>query len=140
MKLSKIQGKQDYKYSNKKLILICGVIGVLIFILIYGISTLDVTYDDWIFNGYVEKDIELHYAGWLAFRNSQWSWPLGLIKNLQYPYGIVVSYTDSIPIVSIIMKLVSNILPQTFQFFGWYILICFVLQGVSICYVNKFIY
>ena len=53
------------------------IAGAIIFILLYGFLPLDVTNDRWIINGYVEADIRQHYAGWLAFRNAEWSWPLG---------------------------------------------------------------
>lgn len=39
-------------------------------------------------------------------------------------------FTDSIPIFCILFKLLSPILPETFQFFGIYVLLCFILQGV----------
>lgn len=110
--------------------LIYAAIGAVAFVLIYGTDALHVTFDWWILNGYVEEDIIQHYAGWMAFRVSDWSFPLGLTRSLGYPEGVVISFTDSIPLVSIFFKCLSGILPQTFQFFGWYVLFCFMMQGI----------
>lgn len=64
----------------------------------------------------------------MAFRQSAWGLPLGKIDGLG---NTVMTYTDSIPWISIIAKLFNPVLPEIFQFFGWYILICFVLQAVA---------
>lgn len=106
------------------------VIGAAAFLLIYGTDALHVTFDWWILNGYIEDDIIQHYAGWMAFRVSDWSFPLGLAGNLGYPEGIAITFTDSLPLVSIFFKCLSGILPQTFQFFGLYVLFCFMMQGL----------
>ncbi|MCI8557218.1 MAG: hypothetical protein HFI19_05545 [Lachnospiraceae bacterium] len=110
--------------------LLYALIGAAAFLVIYGTDALHVTFDWWILNGYVEDDIIQHYAGWMAFRASDWSFPLGLAGNLGYPEGVVISFTDSIPLVSIFFKCLSGILPETFQFFGLYVLFCFMMQGL----------
>lgn len=107
------------------------LLGALAFLLIYGWRTLDVTYDAWILSGYVERDVTQHYAGWMLFRDAPWQWPLGLNANLAWPLGCAVSYTDSLPLASILCKALSPLLPETFQFFGWYSLLCYMLQGYA---------
>ncbi|MCI8417877.1 MAG: hypothetical protein HFI33_10380 [Lachnospiraceae bacterium] len=122
--------KKVFGFSHGEL-LICGFIGAVAFLLIYGMEPLSVTFDKWILHGYVEEDIIQHYTGWMAFRDSPWSFPLGLAENLGYPEGVVISFTDSLPLVSLVLKCFSGLLPETFQFFGWYTLLCFILQGIS---------
>ena len=108
------------------------VIGcVIAFLLVYGVTPLDVTNDAWIMAGYVEYVLIQHYAGWVMFRSSEWSFPLGLIKNMAVGTGTMLTFTDSIPIVAILCKGIEGLLPETFQYFGWYILVCFVLQGIA---------
>jgi hypothetical protein len=80
------------------------LLGILVFLAIYGVEPLRVTGSGWIFQGVIESDILQHYAGWMFFRDSPWTWPLGLALNMGYPYGANISYTDSIPIVSIFFK------------------------------------
>ena len=113
---------------SKKDILIWGLIGAFAFISIYGFLPLNVSYDHWLINGYAGADVRQHYAGWLAFRRSPWALPLGSIDGLG---GTVLTYTESIPLVAIFFKTFRSILPETFQFFGIYIFLCFILQGIS---------
>lgn len=103
--------------------------GMVVFFLLYGTSTLHPTYDAWILNGYDEWDIQQHYAGWVLFRNSHWAFPLGLADTIAAPDGTVISFTDSIPWASIFFKALRGALPSTFQWFGWYTLFCFAMQG-----------
>lgn len=98
------------------------------FLLWYGFSPLDVQRDTWLFYGYAESDNMQHYAGWLAFRNENWAFPLGKLNTISYPQGTQLSFMDSIPWVAIFFKLLSPVLPETFQYFGIYVLLCFILQ------------
>ncbi len=119
------------KNHQTQIILLGALIGICSFLIIYGFTPLNVQNDSWIFPGYNELDIVQHYGGWLHFRESPWSFPLGFTENLSVPTGTIISYTDSIPVVAIFFKIFSDILPETFQYFGIYTLLCFILQGVS---------
>ncbi len=103
------------------------LLGGLVFIMLYGVRILDVTYDDWLLTGWY--DLSQHYVGWKLYRASRWHFPFGLCDTGFYPYLASVIYTDSIPIVCLILKILSPILPETFQFFGIYGLFCFMMQG-----------
>lgn len=104
--------------------------GVISFLVLYGVGSLNVQNDAWIMQGYDGSDIVQHYAGWVNFREAPWKLPLGEMNNLGTT-GSLVSYTDSIPIVAILFKLFRDFLPATFQYFGIYILLCFILQGIG---------
>lgn len=105
------------------------VLGILFFVVVYGVSTLNVTYDGWIYSGYIEEDVIQSYAGWMYYRNADWSWPLTVADNLGAPQGTSIIFTDSIPLVAIVCKLLSPLLPPVFQYFGWYNLLNCALQG-----------
>lgn len=105
--------------------------GAAVFVWLYGTAVLNPGWDAWILNGYDERDVQQHYAGWLLFRNSHWAFPLGLADTIAAPDGTVISYTDSLPWVSIFFKLLRGVLPATFQWFGLYTLLCFALQGAA---------
>ncbi len=119
--------------KNDKQNLICFlsglVLGAAIFVLIFGFSTLDVTDDSFIQPGFIEADLTQHYTGFMLYRSSDWQFPLGVGSNLTYPYGSPVSFSDSIPIFAIVAKALSPLLPETFQYFGWFSLLSFSLQG-----------
>lgn len=119
--------------QTKYVVLIGALLGALVFLGIYGIIPLDVTRDDWILGGYIESDLTGHYAGWVNYRNVKWEWPLGYSFQLQQPKGYYITFTDSLPIVAILCKLLSPVLPQMFQYFGWYSFLNFVLQGIAAC-------
>lgn len=105
------------------------MLGVLVFVLVFGVSTLDVTNDAFCRGGYIEKDIQQHYAGWLFYRQSSAGWPLCIARGINYPDGLSVAYTDSIPLVAALLKPVANLVGGTFQYMGWFTLVCFALQG-----------
>ncbi len=110
--------------------IIGALVGFAVFIFIYGFSPLNPLNEQFVLSGYLEKDIAQHYAGWKLFRNSPWQFPLGVGTHIEYPYGGSVSYTDSIPLFAIFFKFLSPVLPHTFQYFGLFVCICFILQGL----------
>ena len=114
---------------NGRLFLGGALLGVLVFVLVFGVSTLDVTNDAFCRGGYIEKDIQQHYAGWLFYRQSSAGWPLCIARGINYPDGLSVAYTDSIPLVAALLKPVANFVGGTFQYMGWFTLVCFALQG-----------
>ena len=109
-----------YQERKRKTILFIsgGLIGLAIFISIYGVGIINPFSDSLIYKGYIEKDVAQHYAGWLLYRNSPWQFPLGVGENIAYPYGNAVTFTDSIPLFAIFFKIFKGILPRTFQYFG----------------------
>lgn len=114
-----------------KIFLLGALIGVLSFLIVYGVTPLDPTRVNWIGLGYDEWDIQQRYAGWMAFRNSDWRFPLGDANAWGYPAenGINIAFSDSVPWVCVLFKLLSPVLPQTFQWEGIYALASFALQG-----------
>ncbi len=102
------------------------LLGICSFLLLYGIRILNVTYDDWLLTG---GDLSQHYLGWCFFRTSDWAFPIGLMDRISYPNHVSVIFTDSIPLFAIIFKLFRSWLPETFQYFGIWGLLCFTLQG-----------
>ena len=69
-----------------------GLLGALAFLCIFGFSPLNVCNDAFCRGGFVEKDIQQHYAGWLFLRQSPVSFPLCVAKNINTPDGISVAY------------------------------------------------
>lgn len=106
-----------------------GLLGAAAFLLVFGLSPLDVTNDAFCRGGFIEKDIQQHYAGWLFYRQSALRFPLCIAESVNWPDGLSVAYTDSIPLLAAFFRLLSPLLPETFQYFGWFTLVCFFLQG-----------
>ncbi|MDO4567314.1 MAG: DUF6311 domain-containing protein, partial [Oscillospiraceae bacterium] len=104
-------------------------LGAAVFLLIFGLKALDFTDDSWIRGGYIEQDIIQHYVGWLSYREAPLSFPFCITQQLNYPAGISAAYTDSIPLFCVIFRFIEPLLPETFQFFGLFTLLSFMLQG-----------
>jgi len=113
-----------------------GLVGVVFFAYFYGLGILNPGNVQWLLNG---NDLEQHYMGWVFYRDAPWSFPLGMMDQLPYPYEIPLTYTDSIPLFAIPFKLLSFLLPETFQYLGLYGLLSFFLQGaLGALIVRKF--
>ncbi len=121
--------ESKYKINGAGFIFLAGFItGALLFMLTYGSNVINVTFDSWIFT-VRDVDIHQHYVGWCHFRKAPWTFPLGLMDSLSYPYKMSVLWTDSIPLLAIIFKCFRDLLPETFQYFGLYGLFSFALTG-----------
>lgn len=114
--------------DNKKLLIYALILlfSLVLFSGAYGIGMLNPTNADYVYSTW---DTEQHYFGWVAYRNSDWHFPLGLHDGLTYPDLTSVIFTDSIPLFAIPGKLLSPLLPETFQYFGIYALLCLFLTG-----------
>lgn len=94
--------------------------------MIVGPLPLDLTNINWLKGN---TDPTQHYLGWAFYRNTPWQWPLGL--NPQYGLDISSSivYSDAIPLLAITFKALSPWLSTPFQYFGWWLLACCILQA-----------
>ncbi|MCM1222543.1 MAG: DUF6311 domain-containing protein [Lachnospiraceae bacterium] len=120
--------------SDKAVFGITGMLAAIIFISIYGVHVLNPTYTDWLLRG---GDLSQHYLGWAAYRKSSWHFPIGMIDTLSYPDRISVIFTDSIPCLAVFFKILSPVLPENFQYFGLWGIMCFVFQGMIAARILK---
>ena len=95
------------------------------FLVIAGPRFLDPTNVAWLVGG----DPLQHYLGWAFYRNSPWAWPIGLNPLYGMEFSNSIVFTDSIPLLAIPFKVISQFLPYPFQYFGIWVLLCFVLQA-----------
>lgn len=109
--------------------IIVSIIAVMGFIYVYGIHVLNPTYTDWLLKD-AHYDLSQHYLGWKAYRNGDWTFPIGNTDYLLYPSQTSVIFTDSIPCLAVLFKVLSPVLPKEFQYFGLWGILCFILQAV----------
>ena len=103
------------------------LLALLAFYLVTGFEPLNVQNILWLGKG----EPLTPYLGWEMFRNSPWESPLGLNPR----YGLeeissAIIFSDSIPMLAIMFKALSPILPSIFQYFGLWLLIAFLLQAI----------
>ena len=102
-------------------------LGLITFYLVTGLEPLNGQNILWLGKG----EPLTPYLGWEMFRNSPWEIPLGLNPR----YGLeeissAIVFSDSIPLLAIVFKVLSPLLPSTFQYFGFWLLAAFILQAL----------
>lgn len=114
--------------SSKLYLLLSALIGAVVFAFCGGLNTLHVTDISYLMAG----DPAQHWVGWEFFRHTPLlQWPIGNNVNYGIELNNSIVYTDSIPIFAVLFKLFAFALPETFQYTGIWLLLCFVLQGVT---------
>jgi len=106
--------------------LLAVLVGAIAFFVIVGPKVLDVGNIAWLAEG---DDSFQHYLGWEFFRLSEWTWPPGLNPDFGLQFSSSIIFSDSVPLLALPLKLLSPILPAVFQYTGWWVLVCFLLQA-----------
>ncbi|WP_221066617.1 DUF6311 domain-containing protein [Methylomagnum ishizawai] len=101
------------------------VLGMAAFWMVVGPRVLDPTNIAWLGDG----DPATHYLGWQFFRHSDWHFPLGLNPDYGLELGNAIVFSDSNPLMAFLFKPVAALLPEPFQYFGLWMLACFILQA-----------
>ena len=121
---------EDAMQNNRKSLLsfaIGAVWGAVVFIMIFGASVIVPTNTNWLF-AYV-GDATQHQLGWEFYRSSGFSFPPGLTEGLSSEGKVSCLYSDSLPLFAMIFKPLSPVLPDNFQYFGLWGVLCFALNG-----------
>ena len=110
--------------------LLGGIIGTLFFAAQFGLSVVNPSETDWIYTS-PTHDTAQHFIGWEFYRSglSDGSAHDAVIHDLAYPVGLPLTFMDTIPLFAIPLGWIQNILPDNFQYFGIWALICYILQG-----------
>ncbi|MES2187015.1 MAG: DUF6311 domain-containing protein [Pseudomonadota bacterium] len=104
------------------------LLGIAVFWLFTGGAILAPLHLDWILN---QEDPTQHYTGWNFFRHQPlWQFPFGKNTAFGETLGSSIVFTDSVPLMAFAFKPFAPWLPADFQYFGLWILLCFVLQSV----------
>jgi len=79
-------------------------------------------------------DTATYYVGWALYRyDPHLHFPLAWTERVGYPVGTSIALLDPIPLAAILLRPLSPILPEPFQYLGLYLVLCFVLQAYSGC-------
>tara|TARA_Y100000590_G_scaffold438220_1_gene560777 strand:+ start:115 stop:2283 length:2169 start_codon:yes stop_codon:yes gene_type:complete len=79
---------------------------------------------EWLYLG----EPAMHQLGWHFFKNDIWRFPLGSNPNYGDDLGSSIVFSDSIPILALFFKLFKFFIPNNFQYFSFWYLICFYFQ------------
>jgi Family of unknown function (DUF6311) len=95
-------------------LLIAGAIGLLYTLFVLGPAPLNPTNLSWL-----DGDPAQYYIGWELFRQDpRFHWPLTFTDRLGYPLGDSVAFMDPNPLLLLVLKPLSPLLPTPFQYLG----------------------
>ena len=101
--------------------------GVTLFFVRFGPAVLNPGRIDWLM---ARGDPAAYYLVWDFFRYEAWTFPLGRVTQYLYPLGTSFPLVDGLPLLGYPAKLLSPLLPAVFQYYGFWHLVCAVLQAV----------
>ncbi|MEP6998688.1 MAG: DUF6311 domain-containing protein [Betaproteobacteria bacterium] len=106
--------------------LAAALLGPLVFFLLFDPRLLEPSYFRWLL---WLPDPATQFLGWHFFRLEDWRLPPGAAKNYGMEMGSSIVFSDSIPLLALLFKLSRAALPDHFQYFGIWMLACYILQG-----------
>lgn len=112
------------KINSVKFQFISVVISILFTLYLLGLDYIKPNNIDWLYLG----DLSQYQLGWEFFRDDKWRFPLGANPNYGLYLNASIVFSDSIPIFAIFFKLIKFILPENFQYFSIWIMLCIYLQ------------
>jgi hypothetical protein len=77
-----------------------------------------------------ESDMATYLVAYFYYVQSPWALPLFYVSALGTPGGTNVIFTDFVPAVGLVGKLVHSITGAAINLYGGYLFLCFVLPGV----------
>jgi hypothetical protein len=76
-------------------------------------------------------DATAHVEGQRAFFSDDWHWPLLKTTMLDWPTGVSIAMTDSIPLIALPLKLLRAWLPSDFTTIFLWLALAYVLQPIA---------
>lgn len=74
-------------------------------------------------------DRAMHQLGWMFYRAVDWGIPPGRSPLLGIEISNSIALVDGLPLLAIPFKLIAQWLPQPFQYWGFWLLLSFMLQS-----------
>ena len=82
-------------------------------------------------------DAATNVAGWLFFGKDNWHFPLLHSTLLNAPEGTSIAFTDSIPLIALLLKPFHSLLPEGFHYFGLWHALCYLLQACAAVFLMR---
>ena len=103
---------------------VAAVIGLANTLALVGWNVIDPSNVSWMFG-----DNAAYHLGWAFYRHeTQWTWPLTWTNRLGYPSGASIAFSDSLPLIPLLLRPVESLLSEPFQYLGLFVCLSFVLQ------------
>ena len=112
-------------FSDNKINFLFLFISFICLTCVVGLDNVSFSSTNWLHDG---DESSFSQTGWYFFRNDVWRFPLGSNPNYGDELGLSIVFSDSIIILALFFKLFKSFIPENFQYFSFYYLICFYLQ------------
>ena len=100
------------------------IISTILWCYLLGFNFINPLNSDWLYLG----DFSQVQLGWKFFKNDVWRFPIGSNPNFGMYFDGSIIFSDSIPIFAIFFKVIRIFLPENFQYFSLWVLLCIYLQ------------
>jgi len=100
------------------------IISTILWCYLLGFNFINPINSDWLYLG----DFSQVQLGWKFFKNDVWRFPIGSNPNFGMYFDGSIIFSDSIPIFAIFFKVIRIFLPENFQYFSLWVLLCIYLQ------------
>lgn len=115
--------------SDRSSLWIPVTLGAVLFIALGGLSILVPSSIGWLMRGLLDPPSNL--LGWEFFRETPLlQFPLGANPRYGMEMSSSIIFSDSLPLLALPFKVLGPVLPATFQYFGLWVLLCMIMQGV----------
>lgn len=101
--------------------------GLAWFLFQVGPAVLDPRFVTWL----LARDWAASYVGWTFFRDAPLGFPLGANPDYPHPVGSTLGYSDSLPLLAVLLRPLAGMLPEPFQYVGPWLALAFALQGFA---------
>jgi hypothetical protein len=107
------------------------LIGAVYCLNIFDISFLEGTSGFWLnsrgIRGITGADLSTALSGYYFFVRGPWELPLFHVDQLGAPRGVAIIFTDSIPVLAMVGRLIYRLTGEIANLFGWWTASCFIL-------------
>ncbi len=83
------------------------------------------------------SDPAQHVTGWRYYAQDAWHFPLLQTTRLNYPAGVSIAFTDSIPLAALLFKPVVAWLPEDFHYFGLWHGLVYITQAIAATFLLR---
>lgn len=117
---------QQLGWWKTNALLRASLFGGLAFLSVCDFRILNVTRVRWLLVG----DSAQSYIAWEFFRKTPLlQWPLGNNPDFGKGFSSSIVFSDSVPLLAVLLKPIAKLVESDLQYFGWWLLLCFILQA-----------
>ncbi|MBV8737579.1 MAG: hypothetical protein JO007_10035 [Alphaproteobacteria bacterium] len=116
-----------------QLLVLAGAVGALWAVSLFDWSFISRQHAFWQFP--MGSDMQLVLAAYYYYVQAPWQLPLFYVSGLGTPAGTNIIFTDAVPIVGLVGKLIYSFIGVTPNLYGIYLFLCFALPGVMMALV-----